>query len=112
MDKTTVHGLLVFFDFGLETTISSNMVPTSSRLAPSALRRHHHFGGCFRLRVRFLPSPADPSNDATRPPAEQQCQNWSTFLPQSPPPGQRRKREAPGRPSGKARPQGGRSDRG
>src|SRR6266702_3987364 len=103
MDKITVHGLLVFFVFGLETTISSNMVITSSRLALDALRRHHHSGVCFRLRVRFLPTLSGPSNDATRPRAEQQCQNWSTFLPQSPPPGQRRMREAPGRPSGKVR---------
>src|SRR6266404_7440386 len=35
MDITTVHGLLVFLDFGLETTISSNMV----YLLPAGARR-------------------------------------------------------------------------
>src|SRR3984893_11545561 len=36
MDSTTVQGLFVFFGFGLETTISSNMVPY---LLPAGARR-------------------------------------------------------------------------
>src|SRR5262249_42484037 len=100
MDRTTVQGLLVFlFPPGFETTISSNMVPTSYRPEQGDLRPPHRSGVCCRLRVRFLSQlPAGREIDATRPRAAQRCQNWSTFLPQSPPPEQRRKREEPGLP--------------
>src|SRR5579859_168779 len=50
MDTTTVHGLLVFLDLGLETTISSNMVPTSSQRMRVVLRRSHSRGLTCRLR--------------------------------------------------------------
>src|SRR5260370_28436708 len=49
MDMTTVHGLLVFFGFGLEITISSNMV---DYLLPAGARRA---GALSLLRV-LLPA--------------------------------------------------------
>src|SRR5882724_2569663 len=50
METTTVHGLLVFLDVGLDTTISSNMVPTSSQRVRVVLRRSHSRGLTCRLR--------------------------------------------------------------
>src|SRR5256885_15046394 len=50
MEMTTVHGLLVFLDVGLDTTISSNMVPTSSPRVRVVLRRSHSRGLACRLR--------------------------------------------------------------
>src|SRR5579859_4151465 len=50
METTTVHGLLVFLDVGLETTISSNMIPTSCRRVRVVLRRSHSRGLACRLR--------------------------------------------------------------
>src|SRR5579859_1830734 len=50
METTTVHGLLVFLDVGLDTTISSNMVPTSSQRVRVVLRRSHSRGLACRLR--------------------------------------------------------------
>src|SRR6266436_8895105 len=110
MDTTTVHGLLLFVGCALEITISSNMA-TSCRQERDALVRFRCCGFCCRLRVRDLPPLPGGANDSRRPPAEQQYQNWSTFLPQSLPPEQRRKREAPGRPSGTGRARAGKSIR-
>src|SRR6266403_1492390 len=50
MEMTTVHGLLVFLDVGLDTTISSNMVLTSSQRVRVVLRRSHSRGLAGRLR--------------------------------------------------------------
>src|SRR5689334_17839300 len=50
MEMKTVHGLLVFLDVGLDTTISSNMVPTSSQRVRVVLRRSHSRGLACRLR--------------------------------------------------------------
>src|SRR6266850_7946880 len=94
IETTTVHGLLVFFGFGLETTISSNMDLTSYRRERN-VRRHFHFHWfCCRLRVRRLLQDHGRANDSTQRRGAQRFQNWSTFLPQSPPPEQRRKHEA------------------
>src|SRR5882672_6225186 len=67
METTTVQGLLVFLDVGLETTISSNMVPTSSRRVRVVLRRSHLRGLTCRLRsgscgLTFV-SPAMPEDN-------------------------------------------------
>src|SRR5467141_638404 len=55
MERKTVQGLLVFFGFGLEITISSNMGPTSSRREQDVRGRFRYRGLCCRLRVRCLP---------------------------------------------------------
>src|ERR1700730_7993855 len=84
MDKTTVQGLFVFFGFGLDTTISSNMVtlpppgrretPRGARtcagftagcrsgtgcktLAPPAIPRDHHRCGDAKTGVRSYHNP-------------------------------------------------------
>src|ERR1700675_3615762 len=96
MEIKTVQGLLVFFGFGLEITISSNMSPTSCLQEQDVRRRSGYHWLCCRLRVRCLPPSPVPARCSRRRRAEQQYQNSSTFLPQSLPPEQRRKREAPG----------------
>src|ERR1700686_1269761 len=98
MDRMTVQGLFVFFGFGLETTISSNMVTTSSRQARDALRRPNLSGFYYRLQIRYLSQDLGLASDSTQPPSVRRCQNWSTFLPQSRPLRQRRKRVTPVRP--------------
>src|SRR5450755_309925 len=99
MERITVHGLFVFVGFGLETTISSNMVPTSSRWEQGALKRPH-LHGFYRLQIRTLSQDPGRATDSRPPPTVRRYQNWSTFLPQSLPPEQRRKRAAPARPAG------------
>src|SRR5579872_5317460 len=99
MESATVQGLFVLFGFELETTISSNMLLTSCRLERDDLKMSHYPGVCCRLRVRFLLPLPGRANDSTRPQSVQQCQNWSMFLPQCPPPGQRKTRAKPDRPS-------------
>src|SRR6267143_591945 len=97
IETTTVQGLLVFLGFGLETTISSNMDPTSYRREPDVRRRFRFHWFCCRLRVRCLLQHHGRAIGSTQPRGAQRFQNWNTFLPQSPPPEQRRKHEAPGR---------------
>src|ERR1700733_2321110 len=93
MDRMTVQGLFVFFGFGLETTISSNMVPTSSRQARDALGRPNLRGVYYRLQIPYLVQDDLGLASGSRPPPwVRRCQNWSTFLPQSLPLRQRRKR--------------------
>src|ERR1700688_3225011 len=99
MDRMTVQGLFVFFGFGLETTTSSNMVTTSSRQVPDARRRPNLSGFYYRLRIRYLSQDLGLASDSTPPPSVRRCQNWSTFLPQSRPLRQRRKRATPVHPS-------------
>src|ERR1700730_1465654 len=99
MDSTTVQGLFVFFGFGLETTISSNMVTTSSRQARDALGRPNLLGFYYRLQIRYLSQDLGRATDSKPPLTVRRCQNWSTFLPQSLPLTQRRKRVIPARPS-------------
>src|SRR5260370_32003027 len=103
MEITTVHGLLVFLFVEVDTTISSNMgMTTSSQKSRGAVARPRCPGVCCRLRFRCLRLHRVPASYSRRRRAERRYQNWSTFLPQSPPPGQKRKPEAPVRPSGKA----------
>src|SRR5277367_6567889 len=93
MDTTTVHGLFVAFVLP-ESTISSNMNLTSFPKEQDVRGRLRYRGACFRLRVRCqLQRFVGRASDSRRPPAVQQSQNWSTFLPQSPPPEQRRQHE-------------------
>src|ERR1700730_5044847 len=99
MDSTTVQGLFVFFGFGLETTISSNMVPTCSRQARDAQRRSNLRGFYHRLQIRYLLQDLGLASDSRPPLTVRRYQNWSTFLPQSLPLRQRRKRVIPARPS-------------
>src|SRR6516225_5788507 len=104
MEMKTVHGLLVFLVVGLDTTISSNMV--DDYLLPEVPRRDlpPWLPGVYcRLRFRCWQVRLVRANCARRRQAELQYQNWSTFLPQSPPPGQRRRPVTPGRPSGTGR---------
>src|ERR1700693_832278 len=98
IDRMTVQGLFVFFGFGLETTISSNMVTTSSRQVRDAQRRPNLRGVYYRLQIRYLLQDLVLASDSTPPLTVRRCQNWSTFLPQSPPLRQRRKRAIPARP--------------
>src|SRR5260221_1062438 len=70
METTTVHGLLVFLDVGLDTTISSNMIPTSSQRVRVVLRRSHSRGFSCRLRsgpcCLALISPVMPEDNERR----------------------------------------------
>src|SRR6476660_1282534 len=70
MEMTTVHGLLVFLDVGLDTTISSNMVPTSSQRVRVVLRRSHSRWLACRLRSGAcgltLVSPVMPEDNERR----------------------------------------------
>src|ERR1700720_631854 len=107
MEITTVHGLLVFLSVGLDTTNSSNMVTTTSSQKSRGVVAHPRCPGvCCRLRFRCLRLRHVPASYSRRRRAERRYQNWSKFLPQSPPPGQRRRPEAPGRPSGTGRERG------
>jgi len=100
METKTVQGLFVFLGLGLEITISSNMDPTSSRGEPKTSGDVFATAGFVAgLRVRCLlrrlsaPMIQATTSGAAIPKLEYVP---TTILP----PGQRRKHEAPGRPSG------------
>src|SRR5229473_3812562 len=82
IETKTVQGLLVFFGFGLEITISSNIDATSSRREQDVQGRFRFRGFCCRLRVRCLPPRLGRASDSRRRQAEQRYQNWSMYLPQ------------------------------
>src|SRR5882724_9442976 len=64
---------------------------TSYRREPDVRRRFRFHWFCCRLRVRCLLQDHGRANDSTQRRGAQRYQNWSTFLPQSPLPEQRRK---------------------
>src|SRR5579859_2574085 len=75
MDNTTVHGLLVFFPFGLETTISSNMVPY---LLPATARRPEDASPLLGLLPAAGPVPATALVLPTVPPDHERCSDAKT----------------------------------
>src|SRR5712692_11694316 len=78
IERKTVQGLLVFFGFGLEITISSNMDATSSQREQDVRERFRFRGFCCRLRVRCLPPRLVRASGSGRRPAEQRSEGHTS----------------------------------